>query len=157
MPKYVFDTNIFIALQRRQPIDIYPSLWAKISDLMSSGTVISSREVYDEISIGSDELKKWANTHREYFLPSVESVQIGVREILKKHRGLIEGEKRKTLQTRLLLNWPKKTNARLLQKKHGHEIQKRLKYRMFAKIIKFRVLISWTLLVKKNSIFNQVL
>lgn len=29
MAKYVFDSNIFINLQRRQPIDIYPSLWKK--------------------------------------------------------------------------------------------------------------------------------
>ena len=49
MAKYVFDSNIFINLQRRQPIDIYPSLWSKIGDLMENGTIISSQEVYDEI------------------------------------------------------------------------------------------------------------
>ena len=52
MAKYVFDSNIFINLQRRQPIDIYPSLWSKIGDLMENGTIISSQEVYDEIMIG---------------------------------------------------------------------------------------------------------
>ena len=46
MAKYVFDSNIFINLQRRQPIDIYPSLWSKIGDLMENGTIISSQEVY---------------------------------------------------------------------------------------------------------------
>ena len=34
MAKYVFDSNIFINLQRRQPIDIFPSLWNRIGDLM---------------------------------------------------------------------------------------------------------------------------
>ena len=27
MAKYVFDSNIFINLQRRQPLDVFPSLW----------------------------------------------------------------------------------------------------------------------------------
>ena len=58
MAKYVFDSNIFINLQRRQPIDIYPSLWSKIGDLMENGTIISSQEVYDEIMIGG---KTWKN------------------------------------------------------------------------------------------------
>ena len=65
MAKYVFDSNIFINLQRRQPIDIYPSLWSKIGDLMENGTIISSQEVYDEIMIGGDDLEKWAKARKE--------------------------------------------------------------------------------------------
>lgn len=64
MPIYVFDSNIFINLQRRQPLDIYPSLWNKIGELMEDGIIISSQEVYDEISIGGDELEKWAKEHQ---------------------------------------------------------------------------------------------
>ena len=45
MAKYVFDSNIFINLQRRQPIDIYPSLWSRIGELMDEGTIVSSQEV----------------------------------------------------------------------------------------------------------------
>ncbi len=45
MAKYVFDSNIFINLQRRQPIDIFPSLWNRIGELMKDGTIISSQEV----------------------------------------------------------------------------------------------------------------
>ena len=52
MAKYVFDSNIFINLQRRQPIDIFPSLWNRIGELKKDGTIISSQEVYDEIMIG---------------------------------------------------------------------------------------------------------
>lgn len=95
MPKYVFDSNIFINLQRRQPIDIYPSLWNKIGELMTEGIIVSSQEVYDEISIGGDELEKWAKERRQFFLPSEINVQNEVREILKKYRGLIEGGKKK--------------------------------------------------------------
>jgi len=93
--KYIFDANIFISLQRRQPLDIYPSVWEKVSSLMEDGTIISSREVFDEITEGNDELSKWAAMREEYFLPSDLKIQNSVREILKEHRGLVEGGKKK--------------------------------------------------------------
>ena len=54
MAKYVFDSNIFINLQRRQPLDVFPSLWVKIGELMDDGTIISSQEVYDEMKLQND-------------------------------------------------------------------------------------------------------
>lgn len=95
MAKYVFDSNIFINLQRRHPIDVFPSLWAKIGELMDNGTIISSREVYDEIMIGGDELKNWAKGRAKCFLLSDVPVQQDVIAILKTHRGLVEGGKKK--------------------------------------------------------------
>ncbi len=95
MTGYVFDTNIFINLQRRQPIDLYPTVWNKIGELMSQGIIISSQEVFDEIAIGGDDLEKWAKVRKECFLPSDISVQQKVRDILKNHRGLIEGGTKK--------------------------------------------------------------
>ena len=91
MAKYVFDSNIFINLQRRQPIDVFPSLWEKIGELMDNGTIISSREVYDEIMIGGDDLEKLATKRKECFLLPDVPVQQEVRTILFSHRGLLEG------------------------------------------------------------------
>ena len=93
--KYIFDSNIFINLQRRQPIDIYPSVWDKIGSLMEGGIIISSREVFDEITGSDDDLSKWAKKRIEYFLASDTDVQNSVREILKQHRGLVEGGRKK--------------------------------------------------------------
>ena len=95
MAKYVFESNIFINLQRRQPIDIFPSLWNRIGNLMDDGTIISSQEVYDEIMIGGDDLEKWAKARKGCFLPSSVPVQQEVRTILLSHRGLIEGGSKK--------------------------------------------------------------
>ena len=39
--KYVFDSNIFIGLERRQPRDVYPSVWKQIDALMEVGTIFS--------------------------------------------------------------------------------------------------------------------
>lgn len=95
MAKYVFDSNIFINLQRRQPIDIFPSLWTKIGELMDDGTIISSQKVYDEIMVGGDDLEKWAKARQKSFLPSDVPIQQDVRTILSTHRGLVEGGKKK--------------------------------------------------------------
>ena len=95
MPKYVFDTNVFINLQRLQPIDLYPSVWEKVSELMEEGIVISSHEVYEEITIGDDELVLWVKKREKSFILSDEMIQQEVRDILKTHRGLVEGGKKK--------------------------------------------------------------
>lgn len=95
MKRNVFDSNIFINLERRQPIDIFPSLWGKIGELMEQGTIISSQEVYDELLIGSDDLGKWAENRKESFFQSSVPVQQKVREILATYRGLVEGGKKK--------------------------------------------------------------
>ena len=91
--KYVFDSNIFINLHQRQPRDIYPSVWNKIDELMANGTIISSREVYDELTRSDDSLSEWAKSKKEYFLPSEIPIQERVRKILSEHRGLVEGGK----------------------------------------------------------------
>lgn len=95
MVKYVFDSNIFINLQRRHPIDIFPSVWDKINELMSEGIIISSQEVYEEIMIGEDDLKEWVKSRKKYFFPSSEAIQQEVRIILLSHRGLVEGGNKK--------------------------------------------------------------
>lgn len=93
--KYVFDSNVFMDLQRRQPIDVYPSVWEKISELMEKGTITSSQEVYEEILVGDDYLSEWAKQRREFFLSTDEETQKVVRDVLLKHRGLVEGGKKK--------------------------------------------------------------
>lgn len=93
--KYIFDSNVFITLQQRQPLDLYPSVWEKVGKLMEDGIIISSQEVLDEILAGNDELSSWAKKRSEYFIPTAEEIQLEVRNILKEHRGLVEGGKKK--------------------------------------------------------------
>lgn len=92
--KYVFDANIFINLQRRQPIDLYKPLWEIISNLMRSGTIISSVEVLDEINRGNDELKEWVKQREDCFIESDTEIQLCVRDILKQDHGLVDGGKK---------------------------------------------------------------
>ena len=95
MAKYVFDSNIFINLQRRQPLDVFPSLWVKIGELMDDGT-------------------KWAKARQKCFLPSDIPVQQDVRAILSTHRGLIEGGKKKNSADPFVIALAKQQNCKVV-------------------------------------------
>ena len=112
--KYVFDSNIFINLHQRQPRDIYPSVWNKIDELMANGTIISSREVYDELTRSDDSLSEWAKSKKEYFLPSEIPIQERVRKILSEHRGLVEGGKKQNNADPFVIALAQENNCELV-------------------------------------------
>ena len=113
--KYVFDSNIFINLHQRQPRDIYPSVWNKIDELMANGTIISSREVYDELTRSDDSLSEWAKSKKEYFLPSEIPIQERVRKILSEHRGLVEGGKKQNNADPFVIALAQENNSKHLR------------------------------------------
>lgn len=92
--KYVLDSNVFINMQRHHPLDVFGSLWAKMSDAIDSGIVISCEEVLDELSIGNDDLIKWAKLRNGAFLTSGADIQRIVREILQKYPALVTGTRK---------------------------------------------------------------
>lgn len=92
--KYVLDSNVFINMQRHHPLDVFGSLWAKMADNIDSGAVISCGEVLDELSIGNDDLIKWAKLRNGAFLTSGADVQRIVREILRKYPELVTGTRK---------------------------------------------------------------
>ena len=91
---YVFDSNIFINIQRRHPKDIFGSLWHKLGELIDQGIIVSSIEVFDEISVGDDSLVEWVKGKKTAFMQSNENVQRVVRDILTKHDKLVVGGKK---------------------------------------------------------------
>ena len=91
---YVFDANVFINMQRHHPIDVFKTLWLQITELIETGIIISSEEVYDELNAGNDSLISWAKKHKSYFYPSDIEVQKTVREILHNYPDLLTGSKK---------------------------------------------------------------
>ena len=92
--RYVLDTNVFINMQRHYPLDVVGSLWAKMADIIDDGTVVSCGEVLDELSIGDDDLIKWAKLRNGTFLTSGADIQRIVREILQKYPALVTGTRK---------------------------------------------------------------
>lgn len=69
---YLLDTNIFIESKDRLPMDIYPTFWARMRELVTSGQVFSIEKVKEEIFRGGrdDELRAWVETIPDsFFLP----------------------------------------------------------------------------------------
>lgn len=79
---YVFDTNCFIVLGHYFP-ERFPSFWNNINTFIKNGSIISTREVFNElIEKGNKEfLDEWIKTNKHIFqIPTSEELQF-VKEI----------------------------------------------------------------------------
>lgn len=87
--KYVFDTGPFIDL-RNYPKDIFKSLWDSFEDMLYEQRIISSIEVFREITNYDDEIAGWAKIQKSIFVkPTLEEQEI-VADILLKYPNLIK-------------------------------------------------------------------
>lgn len=67
---YLFDTNIFVESKKNTPLDVWPSLWSTLANMINSGYVFSIDMVKEEIEKGGDELTDWikVNAPKSFFL-----------------------------------------------------------------------------------------
>ena len=67
---YLFDTNIFVESKKNTPMDVWPSLWSTLANMINSGRIFSIDMVKDEIERGGDELTDWikVNAPKGFFL-----------------------------------------------------------------------------------------
>lgn len=93
-PGYCIDTNALIDLWRRvYPPDIFQSLWKDIEKLVSDGSLISPREVFNELVKKDDELLKWAKNHKTMFKDLDDEQVKQVRNILNDFSNLVDQNK----------------------------------------------------------------
>ena len=78
--KYLFDSNIFIRSKNEMPIDLWPTFWTRVIELIHGGQIFTSIKVKEEIYHGDDELTRWMKENApEYFYITLDS------EILQKY------------------------------------------------------------------------
>ena len=80
---YVFDTGPFIVLKNYYP-GTFTTLWNRIDLLAGKGTIVSVREVFNELHNYNDDdfIQDWAKQHKAIFdKPSNDELMI-VRQIL---------------------------------------------------------------------------
>ena len=92
---YIIDSSSLIELNRKYPIDIFPSLWKNMEGLIKNGFLLSHEEVFKEIIEGDDELAGWAKRHRRLFKGYDEKQMETVREILLKYPSLAKADNEK--------------------------------------------------------------
>lgn len=84
MALYVFDTNSFRVLENYYP-KRFPTFWSYFDDAVESGTVVSVREVYNEMErlARTPWLLEWAKQHRTSFLTPTSAEMQFVAEIFR--------------------------------------------------------------------------
>lgn len=82
--EYLFDTNIFVESKKNLPMDVWPTFWTKMVELINSGNIHSIDKVKDEIDKGGDELTDWIhnNAPRGFFLTQDVAVMAKLAETI---------------------------------------------------------------------------
>jgi hypothetical protein len=80
---FVLDTNVFIVLTHFYPSS-FPTLWARLDELVLDGTIVSVREVYNELKQSNDSgfLQEWIDERKHIFARPSNAELLMVRRIL---------------------------------------------------------------------------
>lgn len=89
---YIFDKNVFLSLGHYYPRR-FPTIWRRIDELASNGTLRSVREVRREIEANCpfEYIAEWVHDHHEIFMIPTD-VELGiVRDVfqIEQYRGLV--------------------------------------------------------------------
>ncbi len=79
--QYCIDTSTLINL-KEYPIDIFPSIWDMLKDLIKNGQLISHIEAYKEINHVNDDMSKWCKQNKKIF-KDLDNNQIQKIQIIK--------------------------------------------------------------------------
>lgn len=66
----------------------FEHVWEKIDELIKEGRLVSSKEVKEELK--DDDLKEWAQLHKDIFVPLSKEIQEQTTNILKKFPNMIK-------------------------------------------------------------------
>lgn len=90
---YVFDTNVFIALGHYYP-SRFPTIWAKLDELVRSAKLRSVKEVSRELEINShfEHIYQWVRDNSHIFRGATKEEGRIVAQIFQKeqYRGLVK-------------------------------------------------------------------
>src|SRR5687767_1282558 len=88
---YCVDTSAWLdGWRRNYPKDVFQTLWTRIEELVDSGEIIASEEVYVEIAKKDDDLHEWIQARKTMLVAPEESIQIRVGELLAKYPRLVD-------------------------------------------------------------------
>lgn len=73
--EYCIDASVVIDLHRSFPRDIYPSVWARVEDLIVAGRAVMPRQVLVELERVDDRCELWVKSF-ESFVAEAMSVEI---------------------------------------------------------------------------------
>ena len=81
---YCVDTSGWLdGWQRHYPVDVFPTLWTKLDDVIASGEIITSEEVYLEIKRKADDLHDWIQARKQMLVPLDKAIQVRATALLR--------------------------------------------------------------------------
>ena len=63
---YCIDSSSLIDL-KLYPKDVFPNVWDLLENMAKQNTLVSHPEVYREVSVVDDDIKKWCRRHKRIF------------------------------------------------------------------------------------------
>lgn len=91
---YIIDTSSLVKLNKDNPLDVFPTIWGKLKDLINKDRLVAPKEVFNEINQNDDQLSKWAKNQKKMFKePTPKQIKL-VQEILNKYPSLIKADRR---------------------------------------------------------------
>lgn len=93
---YYIDSSSLIEIQQRYPLNVFPTIWNKVSDLVDQKRLIAPREVFSELKVKSDEIFAWSKRHKKMF-KKIDNYTL-VQQIIKKCPWIIDVKKSSTSQ-----------------------------------------------------------
>lgn len=87
---YIIDTSSLVKLNKNNPLDVFPSIWKNLENLVDNDRLIAPREVLNEINQNDDQLSGWAKKQKKMFKnPTPAQIKI-VQDILKEYPSLVD-------------------------------------------------------------------
>ncbi len=90
---YIVDTCSLVDLNRYNPIDVFPSVWKRLSILVRNNLLHSPIEVLKELQKQDDQIVAWAKQHKKMFLPESAPQILIVIEIMRDFPALVDASK----------------------------------------------------------------
>ncbi len=95
--RYCCDTSSLIhAWRRSYPPAHFKSFWGKLDDLIDSGRLVSSIEVFGELEKKDDDIFAWAKARKSMFAEIDDDVQAEMSLIMGKYPRLVDTVKGKS-------------------------------------------------------------
>jgi hypothetical protein len=81
---HLYDSNIFIRSKNDMPLDLWPTFWHRMTEMICGGQVFISVKVKEEIEHGNDELVTWLkdSAPKSCFVELDESVMTKFQEVI---------------------------------------------------------------------------
>lgn len=91
---YSLDTSGFLdAWARHYPIDVFPSIWDRLDQAVSSGILFASEEVLHELARKDDQAHSWMKARPRMIVPFDSEIEARVIELMVRFPRLVDERK----------------------------------------------------------------